>query len=485
MANVIDTLVVELALDPTKFTAAQQQALQLARQAVTAHQQAALQIEAAGQRMENFYRGLKREALGFVAAFFGGRGIKEFVEYITKFDAALGRSAHTLDMHASELNAWQGVARATGGSAESITGSMQGLTDQIQRGFVTGQWGALLQIFNRFGINLRDANGHLKTAGELLFDLNRAFSSMDPATARTLLAMLGLDPSTINVVLMNRDALRQLYETQRLNASATDEDAAAGARLLTNWERATTAAENFGRKIKTWVLEPLASPVLKAAAVTFGAIARVMEAMGTDTLQGAAARARAARESGQQGNFATFNAGLSFLESSGTGVSIPGAPGGGGFFGVTEGFARDAMKAGFGDPRFGSYEEQSAIITKMIEKFHPDAAAAIRRGDFASAAAMLNRTWVGLPGGSEPQSTARMREWGRIMERGQPAAGAPAAAVTNTTVGGDTNTTNTVSISGPIHVNVKEGGDADAIARGIGPALRRALVGFPANTGPQ
>ena len=41
-------------------------------------------------------------------------------------------------MSAEELSAWQGVARQTGGSAESMTGALQSLTDQINTLQLTG-----------------------------------------------------------------------------------------------------------------------------------------------------------------------------------------------------------------------------------------------------------------------------------------------------------------------------------------------------------
>jgi hypothetical protein len=50
---------------------------------------------------------------------------------------------------------------------------------------------------------------------------------------------------------------------------------------------------------------------------------------------------------------------------------------------------------------------------------YPGAQEAIKRGDFATASRILSKNWVGLPGGSQPQSPARMREWQRILaERG-------------------------------------------------------------------
>ena len=487
MPNVIDTLVVELSLDPAKFTAAQQQAINLAKQAVVAHQQAAEQIEAAGKRLENFYAGLKREALGFVAAFFGARGIKEFVEYITKADAALGRAAHTLDMSATELSAWQGVSRATGGTAESMTGSLQGLTDQIQRGLATGQWGSMLQVFSRFGINLRDSNGQLKTSGQLLLDLNAVFSRMDPARARAILQMLGMDPSTINVILMNRSALLELYSAQQTNAAASEADVQAAGQLQKLWNEAATAAENLGRKIMTWIITPLGSPVLKAAAAIFGAIARVIDAAGKGTLHGAGARAAAEHAATQGSNMQNFLAGLSYLESDHRTDATTSGSSARGAFQFTSATRQQAMDAGLGDPWAGNYDQQAAVTAAFIERFHPDAAAAIKRGDFAAAAMMLNKRWPSLPGGSQPQSASRYQTFGKELQGGGPRpTGAAAAAVTNNTTAGDTTTTtNTASVTGPINIHIAGGADADGVARSIRPALKRALTGIMANTGPQ
>lgn len=248
MPTVIDSLVVELGLDPKKFTQGQKEALARFKELQEASRKGGKETEEAGRRIMDGFTAIKREALGLFGAFFGGRGVKEFVSYITSVDAAAGRMSKTLGMSVSQLTAWQGVAKLTGGSAESITGSMQGLTDQINRFMLTGE-GSFLPILNVLNISLFDANKHLKTAGQLFLELSHAVQGMDPARARALLSGLGIDAATINTLLAGDAAIKQLLSDQEKLGHADDENAKSAIELSKAWNEAEQSATSLGRTI--------------------------------------------------------------------------------------------------------------------------------------------------------------------------------------------------------------------------------------------
>jgi uncharacterized protein (TIGR02594 family) len=119
----------------------------------------------------------------------------------------------------------------------------------------------------------------------------------------------------------------------------------------------------------------------------------------------------------EQRNVRNFMRGLSFLETSNDPRIAARSEGGNtGFFRQNANDAAWAKAHGLADPRVGTYEEQADANFAYMKKY-PGAQEAIRRGDFKEAARLLHKNWVGLPGGSQPQSAARMREWSRILDR--------------------------------------------------------------------
>ena len=120
----------------------------------------------------------------------------------------------------------------------------------------------------------------------------------------------------------------------------------------------------------------------------------------------------------EQRNVRNFMRGLSFLETSNNPRIAARSEGGNtGFFRQNANDAAWAIAHGLPDPRVGTYQQQADANFAYMQKY-PGAQEAIRRGDFKEAARLLHKNWVGLPGGSQPQSAARMREWLRILEQG-------------------------------------------------------------------
>lgn len=269
MAQVIDTLVLELGLDPTKFTQGQREAMEALRKMQGQLEQGGKEAEAQGQKIESFFTGLKKQALGFGAALLGGAGAKEFVQYITTLDASVVRMSRTLNESTETISAWQGVARRTGGSAETMAGAMQGLSDQVEKFKLTGDAGNMLQTFNALNISLKDNSGNFKSVSQLFLDINRAIQGMDPARARVMMQALGIDPATTNTLLMNSRALEQMLATQK-DISVTTRDQGENAEKLSRaWSEASQKAEDFGRRF--WnAISPLATLALKGTSKLLG-----------------------------------------------------------------------------------------------------------------------------------------------------------------------------------------------------------------------
>lgn len=267
--TVIDSLTVKLGLDGSQFKEGQREAaaaMKLLREGAVKDGK---EIEAQGAKVTQYFDSMKRGALGALAVFLGGRGIKEFVGYLTNLDAATARTAMTFNMTTRELGVWQGVMQQSGGTAESMTGSIGGLTSEMNKFVLTGQ-ASFLPVLNQLGIGLYDQNKQLKSAGQLFLELSDAVRGMDPARASALLSMIpGMNQDTINLILQGRKAIEQYREEARKAGTTTEESAQQAKEYQQQMALLERSSVSLGRSLMTLVL-----PALNATA---GALSRLFQ----------------------------------------------------------------------------------------------------------------------------------------------------------------------------------------------------------------
>jgi hypothetical protein len=484
MPTVIDSLVLVLGMDASKFSKEQKAALDNLRRTEEEARRLGNSVEAQGKKLNAFFGGLKREAVALTAAFFGGRGVKEFFTYITNVDAATGRLAKTLGISTQDLSAWQGVATQTGGTAESMAGSMQGLSGAIQHFLLTGE-GGFLPLLNTLNISLFDHDKKLKTTSQLYFELARAVQGMDPARARALLAPLpGMNEETINMLLLGEKALRNLYDAQvRLGLiSRQDDDAAT--ELQGAWYRASQAATSLGRAIVSF-LSPALVQVLKAFEALFVGLRTMKAETKPDSLMGR-----------------LFNR---FVANPNAGGAAP-KPSSSQSPAGTEAYIRKAATARGIDPdvavAVARSEGLGAYTGDQGSSFGPfqlHYGGVVRGGNAVPGLGdeFTKKTGLDARDPSTVQAQidfaldeAKRSGWGAWHGwRGLPRAGLPGAPPSAASIAqaggpgrGDTNTTTSTTNVGTVIVNT-QATDADGVARDIGPALRRASLAGQANAG--
>jgi hypothetical protein len=505
MTSVIDSLVLEFGLDHKQFTRSEREVLDQLRKMEDEATRTGRSIEREQAKANSLFAGFRRELLGVFSLMIGGYGIKEFVGHITNLDAQTGRLARTMNLSASELSAWQGAAKQVGGSAESITETLQGMTQDMNNFMLTGQ-GTLASVLRPMGISLFDNNKQLKSATELLLELADAVQGMDPARAAAFLNMIpGMNQNSINLILEGRKAIEGMVEAQRQLGTTTGMSAAEAQAYQKQMAQMQTAAENLGRSLLMYVAPSVTQAmedinrafrkglnprIAKGSPldVLFGEkkysrdLAGLKERWGdlvdafknydpavddakdrlADKLQArAAARALSTVRGGPVGggdNWERYLKGLSYLETTNrdVGNSTSSAQG---YFQFIKGTANLATGAGLQDPRYGTYEQQAAATRAYIQRFHPDAAKAIEAGEYDKASTILKGEWPSLPGGSQQQSADRYQRWGQILR------------------GGGSSTTNSTTVSvGQVNVYT-QATDAKGIAADIKPELERGL--FP------
>lgn len=536
--QVIDALVLELGLDATRFTQGQREAMDSLRRFEEQSVRSGRQVEAQGRQVMEAFSALKREALGVIGLFLGGRGIKEFVSYVTDLDLATSRVAKTMDVASSELSAWQGALKQSGGTAEGATAALAGLSGEMTRFQLTGQ-SQMLPVLSRLGISLFDQNRNLKSSTQLWLELADAVQQMDPRQAAAFLAMIpGANQEMINFALLGRRAMEEYLDAAKRAGTTTEESARAAVEYQRAIQELDQSATGLGRTLVTAVAPAIATVMNSLRdllqswrgvtgspeAAAQGARTRLqtmdklgdprtfMEWMRDHLSMGEEDRGRwdriitrlygagTGRQGAEQeladalgrkqgaaaapGNWANFLSGLSYLETSqrGGGNASSTAQG---FFQFLSGTRDRAIRAGLPDPGVGDYAAQAGATRQYIQRFYPAAAKAIEAGDFPAAERMLKGEWPSLPGGSQPQSAARYQTFSQELTGGGPrppgAAMAPGIAAAPPSAG---NTTSVTATIGQVNVHTRAT-DAEGIARDIEPALRRSLTAGAANYGQQ
>lgn len=247
MATVIDALVITLGLDPKGVKKGSAEAEGAMGKARAAAGKMGDGIDRGAQQGADAIRKLSREALSFFAVLTAGKTLKAFVADTTASNIALGNMARNIGTSAQSLGAWQNVARAFGGTASDVSGSMQSLVSQFQT--IEGRQN-LGRAFGQMGVGLAGANGQIRDMNELLPDLARAAQRLGPQQFSALGAQAGFSQGFINMLEQGPDKIQALYRALKTYAP-TDADIKASGQLEMDWIRLTAQSEAFGRSIMT------------------------------------------------------------------------------------------------------------------------------------------------------------------------------------------------------------------------------------------
>jgi len=132
-ASVIDELVVSLALDPTKFNAAQKQSMNTLRQFQRQAQETATRVESDTQKMIDAFSRLTKEILGFGLTLAGANGLKDLVIGTVQSTDALGKRTRALEMDTEAMSKWANASRIAGMSAAEAQGDIASMLVTLGR----------------------------------------------------------------------------------------------------------------------------------------------------------------------------------------------------------------------------------------------------------------------------------------------------------------------------------------------------------------
>ena len=134
---------------------------------------------------------------------------------VSKLGDSIDKGSQRMNMSAEQYQKWAYAMELSGSSIEELRegyNQMSGQISQAVNGTEESQ-----KAFQRLGVNLKDAQGNLRSTGDIFEDVVVSLQSMDNATERTALAykLFGESTSKLNPLLNNNaNFLKEVVRTQ-------------------------------------------------------------------------------------------------------------------------------------------------------------------------------------------------------------------------------------------------------------------------------
>lgn len=274
MATVVDSLVVELGLDPTNLSKGSAEALRSLRAMEENAKKQADLVEDSSKRSVNSLATVQRTLLG-VGALIGANSMRKFTADIVTSDAALGRLAYQVKDTAKNLSTWEQAVRLAGGTQDGFRGTVSKLSNELHAFAITGQ-SEIIAYFRSLGVAVEDEKGNMRGMTDILVDVNRAIEKFgDPAKAGAVMRMLGLDEGTINLLIRGESYMKKLIAESMRLGSVSQQNTEQAQALEQSFTKLNIAAANFGR----YVSELVGPDALKALKQDLEDIERIVRAL--------------------------------------------------------------------------------------------------------------------------------------------------------------------------------------------------------------
>jgi hypothetical protein len=258
MPTIIDSLMIELGLDTSKFDAAQKKSVEELRKFDEQQQKTAKKTQEEAKKTGNEFNKTTQAVLEYFLAYVGVSQIKDFVSNTTKANVEVGRSANLLNVSARELKTWGDIAEITGGSIEDMSNTLLGLQEslaQVKRGNAEIlKPVALLGAEQAFDIN--------KSTVDMfkLADAVKAFIDLHPddkALALSYVRSLGVTDKWFLALEQGGDALRKQYKDFDALNEAVNRNAESANQVNKEWVETKKQAQSLGNTIYDFLLTPI------------------------------------------------------------------------------------------------------------------------------------------------------------------------------------------------------------------------------------
>ena len=148
-----------------------------------------------------------------------GYAVHAFMQNSLAAADAQGQLARETGMSVEAIQEWGYVASVNGSSAEAFQRSVEGLSKKIGEAATKGS-----EDFNRLGISVRGANGHVKNTETVLKEVSGRLKGLSKAQQADFLEKLGIDRTMIQTLNLSGDAIDRLRNKARALGVVSQEE---------------------------------------------------------------------------------------------------------------------------------------------------------------------------------------------------------------------------------------------------------------------
>ena len=233
-STIIDSLIVELGLDPSKLDEGKKKAVQGLRDLEAQAERSSQNVNRSTGKMEQGFSLLQKRLLAVTSLFLGGMGVQQFTQYVTRLNTALSNTSQTLGVQAGQLRAWQQAAERFGLSGDAATSGFSAITQQRSRWQNQREPGALWRF--QYGasqnsknpVNLFGKDGNLLPDEEVSMRLSRWLQTETRAGRgvqgqAALRDIAGLPQEFVQLLSKGPEEIQRiLAETKKIAPNSTD-----------------------------------------------------------------------------------------------------------------------------------------------------------------------------------------------------------------------------------------------------------------------
>lgn len=250
MPTVIDSLIIELGLDPKKFDMGSKAAIaqmevlkdnaikdgkqvetistrtartivdsfKKTQDASTSNTKA---VSSGGKQAAEWLGVMRGAALELFTAFAVGKGVTDFVRNVTASNVQLGIQSRLTGQSVQDLATWRNAVNLAGGEAGDADASIKSLVDNFNQFRLTGN-SATLPFFRALHVEIIKANGDMRSANDILGDTFKALQAAQKAHGSAYASALGtgagIAPGLVNLMLQNPAEFQRDLDDARKNA---------------------------------------------------------------------------------------------------------------------------------------------------------------------------------------------------------------------------------------------------------------------------
>lgn len=222
--------------------------------------------------------GTLRDSIGVPAALLGGltaalsvEGIRRAVLGFTDLAGAIADNAKRVGVSTDEYQRLQYMATLSGTSIESLSGAMGKLNKNMGEA-VTGKDKDVAALFRRAGITLKDANGNMKNASDILPQVAELFKLNTDAVTRSRIGNALFGKSWAEIVPLLEDGKGGIEKLSKrfdeLGIKIGGDAISAAEEFGDTLDELTMVARSYGNEIGAKlvpVLKPMADQLIKWA----------------------------------------------------------------------------------------------------------------------------------------------------------------------------------------------------------------------------